>query len=294
MKKALFLLFAVLLLFYSCAGKRDSGIAFSVEKVADGFQFTEGPVWVDGRGLLFSDIPANKVYLYTPGEGATVFLENSGNSNGLALDTSGKLLLVQHGLRQVSRLKKDASFVDLASSYEGKKLNSPNDLAVHSSGAIFFTDPPFGLMDSGKKSELGFSGIYRIGTDGTLNLLDNELELPNGIAFNPDQSVLYVNDSRKRIIYAWDVNDDLSLSGKREFARIKATGYADGMKTDPEGNLYVAGPGGIWMFSPDGTLLKHITIPGQPSASNCAWGGADGKSLFVTANYALYRIRRGE
>lgn len=275
----------------SCVGGKSEAPDLQIEKAADGFQFTEGPVWVQGKGLLFSDIPANKVYLYVPGQGTSVYLENSGNSNGLALDGSGKLLLVQHGLRQVSRLNDEGGFEALAAAYEGQKLNSPNDLAVHSKGAVFFTDPPFGLMDSGKKSETGFAGVYRIDPDGTLVLLDKELGLPNGIAFSPDEKTLYVNDSQKRIVYSWNVNDDLSVSGKSEFARIAAVGYADGMKTDSEGNLYVTGPGGVWMFSSAGELIRHISIPGQNSASNCAWGDDDGKTLYVTANYAVYRIR---
>ena len=292
MKKRALGLFAIIILLGSCLQKNETGMEFSVEKAADGFMFAEGPVWVKGKGLLFSDIPAGKVYLYTPGKGAAVYLEDSGHSNGLALDKQGALFLAQHGSRQIGRLGENGTIESVASSFEGKRLNSPNDLAVHSSGSIFFTDPPFGLMDTGIKSELGFSGIFRIDPDGGLHLLENGLELPNGIAFNADETLLYADDSRLHVIYSWKVNDDLSLSDKKVFARIPVSGYADGMKTDGAGNLYVTGPAGLWVFSPEGDILKNVSVPGQDSASNCAWGDVDGMSLYVTSNNALYRVRR--
>lgn len=271
--------------------EEDAAPEFTVEKVADGFQFIEGPVWVDGKGLLFSDIPASKVYLYVPGQGVEVYLEESGNSNGLTLDSDGRLLLAQHGMRQVGRLEEDGSISSLASEFEGKPLNSPNDLVVHSDGSVYFTDPPFGLMDVGLSSDLGFSGIYRVDPQGNLSLLDKELELPNGLAFSPDESYLYADDSRKCILYRWKVQEDGSLAEKEEFSKIPVSGYADGMKLDEQGNLYVTGPEGLWVFSPEGTQLQHVEIPGQRSASNCAWGDDDGMSLYVTSNNALYRVR---
>jgi len=275
----------------SCVSKEEASTDFTVEKVADGFQFIEGPVWKEGKGLFFSDIPASKVYLYTPGQGVEVYLEDSGNSNGLILDAQGRLLMAQHGSRQVGRLEEDGSITSLASSYEGTALNSPNDLVLHSSGALYFTDPPFGLMDVGLSSDLGFSGIYRVDSEGNIALLDKDLELPNGLAFSPDESYLYADDSRKCILYRWKVLEDGSLAEKEEFAKIPVSGYADGMKLDEEGNLYVTGPDGLWVFSPEGTLLQHVSIPGQNSASNCAWGDEDGMSLYVTSNNALYRVR---
>lgn len=278
----------------SCVSKEEANTDFTVEKVADGFRFIEGPVWKEGKGLFFSDIPASKVYLYVPGQGVEVYLEESGNSNGLILDAQGRLLMAQHGSRQVGRLEEDGSITSMADSYEGTPLNSPNDLVRHSSGALYFTDPPFGLMDVGLKSDLGFSGIYRVDPEGNISLQDKDLELPNGLAFSPDESYLYADDSRKCILYRWKVLEDGSLAEKEEFAKIPASGYADGMKLDEEGNLYVTGPQGLWVFSSDGTLLQNVKIPGQSSASNCAWGDEDGKSLYVTSNNALYRVRIGE
>jgi len=275
----------------SCISREKAPADLIVEEVAQGFQFIEGPVWLKGRGLLFSDIPASKVYLYVPGQGVEVYLEESGNSNGLILDAQGRLLMAQHGTRQVGRLEEDGSITSIAASYEGIPLNSPNDLVLHSSGALYFTDPPFGLMDVGLNSDLGFSGIYRVDPQGQITLQDKDLELPNGLAFSPDESYLYADDSRKCILYRWKVLEDGSLADKEEFSKIPAEGYADGMKLDQQGHLYVTGPEGLWIFSPEGTLLQHLRIPGQKSASNCAWGDEKGSSLYVTSNDALYRVR---
>ncbi len=259
------------------------------EKVAGGFGFVEGPVWNDSLGLLFSDMKNNVINDCAPDGKINIFLNPSNVSNGLTYDKQGRLLITQTGLRRVVRMEPDGSMTVLASSYKGKKLNSPNDIVVRSGGSIFFTDPPFNIPN-GQHQELSFSGIYRIApSNGELQLMDSTLKYPNGICFSPDEKKLYVNDSQVRIIYVWDVINDSAISNKRVFARMNHAGYADGMKTDHEGNLFSAGPLGIWVFSPLGTVLDTIRIPEQ--TTNCNWGGSDGKTLYITAGTGLYRIR---
>jgi gluconolactonase len=257
-----------------------------VEKIDDGFQFVEGPVWKDGA-LLFSDIPASTVYRWTADSGSAIYYNPSGNSNGLALDLAGNLLLAQHGKRQVARLEANGSETVLAAMYDGKKLNSPNDIAVKSDGAIFFTDPPYGINSS--QEELGFYGIYRLSPSGVLQLLDATLYRPNGIVFSPDESKLYVCDSDARRIYVWDVLADTVIVNKRQFAYMSPAGNADGMKVDPEGHLFAAGPLGIWVYDTSGTILDTILVPGQ--TTNCNWGDADGQTLYITSGAAVYRVR---
>jgi len=259
-----------------------------LETVANGFQFVEGPVWSDSLGLLFSDIPANTVYRWTPDSGARVYLRPSSNSNGLTFDSQGRLLLAQTGTRRVARLEPNGTQTALASTYLGKKLNSPNDLAVKSDGSIFFTDPPFNIP-AGQTQELSFSGIFRIGPSGSLQLLDSSLALPNGICFSPAQSKLYVNNSSERVIYAWDVVNDSTIANKHRFASINPVGYADGMKVDAAGNIFCSGPLGVWVFAPNGTVLDTILVPGQ--TTNCNWGDEGRKALYITAGTAVYRIR---
>jgi gluconolactonase len=239
-----------------------------VEVVADGFQFIEGPVWRTEGFLLFSDIQGNTVYKWSQSGGVETFLNPSGRSNGLAIDAQGNLLLAQHEKRRIAKLDKSGVETNLADRYDGKLLNSPNDLVVKSDGAIYFTDPPYG----GHDAELDFNGIFRLNPDGTLILLDQSLSRPNGIAFSPDQSKLYANDSQARRIYFMD-----------------ESGSADGMKVDTDGNLYSTGPGGIWIFKPDGTLLDRIDVPGQ--TTNCNWGGSDRKTLYITTANVLYSIK---
>jgi gluconolactonase len=256
-------------------------------EVADGFQFVEGPVWVEGTGLLFSDIPANIVYRWTEDDGASEYINPSGNSNGLALDNEGRLLLAQHGNRQIARREESGNIVPLATHYDGMRLNSPNDMAVKSDGSVFFTDPPYGLNNPATESETGFSGIYRLSPEGNVQLLDSTLYRPNGIAFSPDEFKLYVNDSEARIIYVWDVVDDTTIVNKQVFASMSPAGNADGMKVDDEGNVFSSGPIGIWVFSPDGTTLDTIPVPGQ--TTNCGWG-PEKKSLYITSGNAVYVI----
>jgi gluconolactonase len=255
-------------------------------KIAGGFSFVEGPVWIDGVGLLFSDIPENTIYRWTPGSGVSVYLTPSGNSNGLALDAEGRLILAQHGKRRVARIEHNGSETDLASTYNGKKLNSPNDIAIKSDGSIFFTDPPYGI--SAPEEELGFRGIFRISPAGDLQLLDSSLEYPNGIAFAPDETKLYVGHSDEMTVYVWDVVDDTTITNKQVFARMPASCCTDGMKVGTAGNLFSTGPIGVWVYSPDGTVLDTIPVPGQ--TTNCCFGNADRKTLYITSGDAIYRI----
>ncbi len=280
---------AALFLFHLVAaphGLAQRSVIGQLEKVADGFQFVEGPVWKDGVGLLFSDINGNSIYRWSADSGVAVFLTPSGKANGLTYDPQGRLLMAKQGDRQVTRLESDGIQTVLASLYHGKRLNSPNDLVVKSDGSIWFTDPPYGILPP--PSELGFSGIYRISPAGTLSLLDSSLARPNGIAFTPDQTSLYVGDAETRRIYLWDVRDS-TISNKRQFAFMNATGYTDGMKVDPDGYLYATGPYGIWVYAPDGSFLDTIRVPGQ--TTNCNWGDSDRKTLYITSGQAVYRIR---
>jgi len=269
-----------------------------VEKVADGFEFTEGPLWHPQGFLLFSDIPANTIYQWTPKEKSKIFRRPSGNANGNTLDREGRLLSAEHSNRRVSRTLEDGRVVTVASQYKGKRLNSPNDLVVKSDGSIYFTDPPYGIKS--EQEELGFYGVYRITPDGTLTLLVRDFVRPNGIAFSPDEKKLYVDDSEKGHIRVFDVKPDGTVENGRIFAELKdpnKSGVPDGMKVDQEGNVYSTGPGGVWVFSPSGNLLGKIAVP--EVATNLAWGDSlrdssasrDYKMLYITAGNSLYRIR---
>lgn len=287
-----------------------------MEIVIDGIQWCEGPLWIpdDGGFVICSDIPQNTIRRWDVRSGASVYLTPSGytgtpprggetGSNGLTLDRQGRLILCQHGDRRLARMDAplaapEPKFVTLAERYDGKRLNSPNDAAVHSSGAIYFTDPPYGLeknMDDSAK-ELDFQGIYRVTPDGQLTLLSKELERPNGIAFSPDEKTLYVADSHppRPIWMAYPVKEDGTLGEGRVFfdgAALVAKGLKglpDGMKVDQHGNIFAGGPGGILIFSPDGKHLGTL-LTGEPTA-NCAFG-EDGSTLFVASNHNLLRIR---
>lgn len=260
-----------------------------LEKIAGDFEFTEGPVWHPDGFLLFSDIPANIIYKWQPGAATTIWRQPSGNANGNTLDRSGRLLSAEHGNRRVSLTEQDGEIVTLVNQYQGKQLNSPNDLVVKSDGSIYFTDPPFGIIS--KQEELGFYGVYRLAPNGTLTLLVDDFVRPNGIVFSPDESKLYVNDSHEGHIRVFNLQADGTLDNGRIFAQLKPpskAGAADGMKADVQGNIYSTAPGGVWIFSPDGELLGIIATPEAPT--NIAWGDRDRQTLYITARESVYRI----
>ncbi len=278
-----------------------------VEKLAGEFGFTEGPVWVQPGFLLFSDLPNNAIMRWHPQEGVSEFRKPSGcdannatpgahiGSNGLTLDSEGRLIICEHGNRRVTRLEKEGTLTVLADRYEGSRLNSPCDVVMKSDGGSYFSDPPYGLpgRDSDPAKELPFSGIYRL-FDGKLELLCDQLSRPNGMAFSPDERLLYVanSDPRERIWMRFDVSSAGTLSNGVVFhdaRRAVAAGVPDGVKVDTEGNVYCAGPGGIWIFSVDGTHIGTIEFPELPA--NCCFGDQNGKMLYVTARTGLYRIR---
>lgn len=260
-----------------------------LEKLATGLLQPEGPLWKDGVGLLFSDIKRNLIDVWSPLDSSVkAYLQPSDSSNGITFDRQGRLVLTQMRLRRVARQELDGTITPLASTYNGKKFNSPNDIVVKSDGSIFFTDPDFNIP-FGQTRELSFKGIYRITPQSALVLLDSTFDKPNGICFSPDEKKLYVNESARCLIYVWDVIGDSLLINKRLFYTIPANGYADGMKVDPAGNLYCAGPTGVWIISPTGQYLGKIAMTENPS--NCAWGDNDRKSLYITAGSSLYRIR---
>ena len=284
-----------------------------VEKVAGGFQFTEGPVWDRNGGfLLFSDIPANAIMKWSPKDGVSVYRKQiykgdypqgtQVGTNGLAIDKDGRIVAAEHGDRRVARFEKDGAATTLADKYDGRKLNSPNDVVIRKNGDIYFTDPPFGLLRPGQASpqdiaknpdrDLDFNGVFRITADGKLEVLSKALALPNGLAFSPDEKKLYVADSAGKTWSVFDVKPDGTLGGDRIFFNATGEtgrGVPDGMKVDTAGNVWATGPGGILVISPDGKLLGTIAFPEDPA--NCAWGDADGKTLYVTARTAVYRIR---
>ncbi|HEU4345972.1 MAG TPA: SMP-30/gluconolactonase/LRE family protein, partial [Candidatus Binatia bacterium] len=275
-------------------------------KLAEGFQFTEGPIWLTEGYLLFSDPNANAIYKYTADGRLSVFKKNSGysgkdvveyfqpGSNGLTLDPQGRLTINEHGNHRVVRVEKDGRLTVLADKYEGKRLNSPNDLVYRSDGTLFFTDPPFGLpkfYDDPRK-ELPYSGVFAL-HNGQLKLVSAELKGPNGLAFSPDEKYLYVGnwDPEKKVVMRYAVSADGTLSnGKVFFDMTQASGEdaIDGIKVDQQGNLYVSGPGGLWVISAQGKHLGTILAPKHPH--NMAWGGKDGKTLYLTAQGTLYRM----
>jgi gluconolactonase len=259
------------------------------EVIATGFLQPEGPVWIDSLGVLFSDIRANKIYKWSESSGmATAYIVPSDSSNGLTLDKEGRLIICQMGKRRVVRREADGTITPLATNYNGKRFNCPNDVVVKSNGSIFFTDPDFNIP-FGHDAELPFKGIYRINPTGAVQLLDSTFDKPNGICFSPDEKKLYVNESPKGMIYVWDVVDDSVITNKKLLYTIPVQGYADGMKVDPNGNIYCTGPTGVWIVSPNGDYLDKIVVPG--SASNCNWGDNDRKTLYITGGNSLYKVR---
>jgi gluconolactonase len=281
-----------------------------IEKIAGGHQWVEGPVWNRKQGyLLFSDIPKNSVYKWQAGKGESLFLKPSGytgktpfeglepGSNGLAYDPEGRLVLAEHSDRRVARLERNGRKTTLVDRFDGKRINSPNDLVFKSNGDLYFTDPPFGLPKSfdDPRKELPFQGVYHYSKDGKLTLLTKDIKAPNGIAFSPDEKKLYVSnaDANNAVWIVYDITPDGRIAkGKVLFNATGLTktkkGVPDGMKVDREGNLFAAGPGGIHVIAADGTHLGSIET-GVPTG-NVAWG-ENGSSLFVTSNTNVYRLK---
>ncbi len=283
-----------------------------LEKLAGGFLFTEGPVWVPASAnasgyLLFSDPNANMIYRWSPEGQVSVFRAKSGysgldigeyhqpGSNGLTLDSKGRLTINQHGNRRVIRVEPRGNITVLADRHDGKRLNSPNDLVYRSDGALYFTDPPFGLpkvFDDSRK-ELPYSGVYCV-KDGQVRLVSTDLDAPNGLAFSPDEKFLYVNNwnDKRKVILRYDVKPDCTLTNSTLFfdmTNAPGNDALDGLKVDQQGNVYSTGPGGLWIILPGGKQLGLIKGPEDPH--NMAWGDDDGKTLYITALTGIYRIR---
>ncbi len=281
-----------------------------VENLGSGFRWSEGPVWEPKQGaLLFSDVPENRVYRWKDGEGISVFLEPSGftgevyngrerGSNGLTLDAQGRLILCQHGDRRVARLAADGkSFETIVDQFDGKRFSSPNDLCYDKAGNLYFTDPPYGLP-SDTKQETAFNGVYRLGTDGKLTVMDKDLSRPNGVALSPDEKTLYVGstEGKEPFVKSYTLKADGTVASSKIFfdgaelmTRTKRRGGFDGLRVDASGNVWTSGPGGILIISPAGKHLGSI-LTSRPTA-NCAFGDADHQMLYITSNESLLRVR---
>ncbi len=277
-----------------------------IEKLAEGFTWSEGPVWKDGV-LLFSDVPENVIYQWKAGETkASVAIKPSGmtvptegfreqGSNGLSLDAKGQLIVCQHGDRRVARHLGEGKFETIADKFEGKRFNSPNDLAIRGNGDIYFTDPPYGLdkLNDSPLKELPFNGVFRVTAKGEVSVISRDIAFPNGIAFSPDEKTLYVADSKEVRIYAFDVKADGSAANKRVFfdaaplQKSGRKGSCDGLKVDARGNLWATGPGGVLIINQQG---KHLgTILTGEATANCGWGDG-GSVLYITADMFLCRV----
>ena len=276
----------------------------NIQKLAGGFTFTEGPVWDRRNNLLyFSDVRDNTIYSWSEDSGVRIFIQPvyaeatdhpSVGSNGLTLDSDGRLVLMEHGYRRVSRLEANGERTPLADNYRGNRLNSPNDVALHSNGWIYFTDPPYGMagLENDPARELDYNGIYRLSPEGEIQLLERNQTRPNGLVFSPDEETLYVanSDAENKVWYAYTVIHGI-IGNPRIFYDVNdqtGEGAADGMKVDSQGNIFATGPGGVWIFDPDGTHLGTIKPDEVPA--NVAWGD-DGSTLYMTARTGLYRVR---
>jgi gluconolactonase len=297
-----------------------------LERIATGFdKWTEGPVWTRAGTLLFAEIPANNIDQWVPGKGSSVFIHPSGyqgaepykgpepGSNGMTLDADGRVSVAGHARRTVWRLETldpHGQMTVLADSYEGKKLNSPNDLVYKSDGSLYFTDPPYGLpsqADNEPEKELKFNGVYRIvgarqhkagapPEHDKMQLIIKDLDRPNGIAFSPDEKYLYIAESGRNVWLRYPVHADGSVGEQSLFfdpasdpKADKGPGGPDGIRVDKLGNLYGSGPGGVWILSPQGKHLGTIKVPER--VANVAWGDSDGKTLYITASTSLFRIK---
>lgn len=261
-----------------------------IEKLAAGYVWSEGPIWDERtKSLYYTDFSQNEVYRWNEKEGVRVHRRNSASACGLAFDMENRILCAESGTRSVTRIEKDGSITTLAAHYHGKKLNSPNDVIVKSDGTIYFTDPH--SIDTGNVKELDVNGIYKLSKGGELTLLA-QLDRPNGLALSSDEKMLYVDDINLQLVQVYDVKADGTLTNSRLFAKLDPAfgpGAADGMKLDCLGNLYVTGPGGISVLSPLGKLLGLIKTP--EIASNLCWGSDDMRTLYITAQSSVYRLR---
>ena len=269
-------------------------------RLCTGFAFTEGPVWVaDDDCLLFSDIPGNRIHRWRPGtDTAEIYREPSGNSNGLTLDLQGNLLACEHSGRRVSRAPYEGAVETVVDFHEGLRLNNPNDLVVHSSGAIYFTNPWLGdtlqarMGDPSASKEIDFQGVYRVGLEGDVACVARGFVFPNGLAFSPDESILYINDSRTGKIHRFDVQADGSLQEGEllvDMTGADGIGVPDGMKVDEAGRIWSTGIGGVWVLEPGGTLCGIFELDDE-HAANLNWGGPGFASLFLTAQTSVYRV----
>jgi gluconolactonase len=275
------------------------------ERLATGFVFTEGPLWHPDGHWLFVDVRANLIYRLVPGRQPEVIRDHSGSSNGMTFDRQGRLIICEGDNRQVTRRELDGTYTPLAQRLGGKRINRPNDIVTRSDGSIYFTDP--GGRLTAQERELDFSGVHRIAPDGTVTNATAETEYPNGLAFSPDERVLYVAITRRdercteekargevcthQCIRAFDVAADGTLSNNRIFAPMAsaADGVPDGMKVDVEGRVYCTGPEGVWVFESSGRHIGVIRLPEIPA--NCAWGGPDHRTMLFTARTSIYTMR---
>ncbi len=276
------------------AAQDDAGIliAESLELAATGYTFTEGPAW-DGAQLIFSDIPGDAVHVLTPGEGAAqVLYRPSANANGHTFDLQDRLINAEHGSGAVTRWTAEGGRQVIVAAFEGKRLNSPNDVVVRSDGLILFTDPPYGLGE--RTSEVGFSGVFALDeVTGRMVLIDDQLSRPNGLALSPDESVLYVGDTATQTLWAYDLAADGTVSGKRLVVDVtdeSTPGRVDGVRVDTEGRVYITCPGGICVVDPARReVIERLATPKR--ATNLAWGGADLSELYITALTDVYRVK---
>jgi gluconolactonase len=270
-----------------------------VEQIATGFTFTEGPIWMSDGSLHFSDMPGDKRRRWHPDEGVTVLRDPSNKCNGMTLDNDGNLIVCEHVTSSVVREKPDGTRETLATHWQGKELNSPNDVIVASDGSIIFTDPTYGRMPGfglEREQDLDFQGVYRLPAGGgDIELLVDDFVQPNGLCFSPDESLLYVNDTDRAHIRVFDVGANHALSNDRVFAEnigdgdLAKGGLVDGMKLDEQGNVYVTGPDGVWVFGTDGEHLGTIEVP--ESVGNINWGDDDWRSMYIPASTSVYRVR---
>jgi gluconolactonase len=253
------------------------------EQVATGFKFTEGPLWLGRDGLVFSDIPADTIYRADK----SVFRRPSGESNGLTLDREGRLIVCETKTRRVARTEKDGTVTVIAEKFEGHRLNSPNDAVVRSDGTIFFTDPPYGLPKRLKDpaAELDFAGLFAVKPGEAPRMLGKDFETPNGLAFSPDEKTLYVGDSERGHIRAFDVAAGGALSNSREFYTLPTP---DGLKADAAGRVWCSAEDGVHVIGPDGNRIDLVPVP---RASNVAFGGDDARTLYVTAVQSVFKVR---